>query len=117
MSETIAPIIIIPSNGLKSNPLLDFQMSQQIGEALNKHYPGHLWAVRVHDGMAKIQNLLFSDEWGYVIRITDMGPDMKKVMRAGGEILARFKLSRGAFNADEFNSAERTRTGQLVQAK
>jgi len=75
-------------------------LAKNVAETLNKHYPGHLWGVNVNEagGIVTVYNLSLSGNWGFVLHIKDLAiaDDMKKVMRAGGEILERYRLRRGA---------------------
>lgn len=88
----------------KATDLADFDMAKRVGDMLNKHYPGYMWAVNVsrETGMITVQNFTLSGEWGFYLHYTKVleDPDLKIVMRAGGEILERYKLSRGKANQD-----------------
>lgn len=74
-------------------------LAKQAADMLNKHYPGHLWAVNVNSdekgGIMVIKNFSVSFRYGYTLHLTKLDVDMKKVMRAGGEILERAKMHRG----------------------
>jgi hypothetical protein len=73
-------------------------MARTVAEKLNKHYPGHLWAV-VHRGARLIiKNLYLSGEWGFVIhipRIYSISSLGSMPSRAGGELLERYRQRRG----------------------
>lgn len=79
-----------------------------IGGALVKHYPNRRWYVDVSivGGVAKVLCPSISMLHGYTIHIKSVTNDdlEKKAIRAGGEILERFKLSRnqGAEGGEEF---------------
>lgn len=82
-------------------PANDLILAKDMADTLNTHYPGHLWAVNVDgkQGMADIRNLALSGTWGYRLRtVTNYSASefKKRVVRAGGEILERFKLRRGS---------------------
>ncbi|MDD5084196.1 MAG: hypothetical protein PHT88_04715 [Candidatus Moranbacteria bacterium] len=74
-------------------------IARTLAETLNKHYPGHAWAVKadVEQGVANVFNLALSGEWGFVLRLDELmnDPNMKLTIRAGGELLERYRLSRG----------------------
>ena len=76
--------------------VLDMDLAKKVAERLHKDYPGHLWAVNVRDGVCVIKNLRVSTQYGYVLYTTtiDADPDMKCVMKAGGEILERAAMAR-----------------------
>lgn len=85
----------------------DVTLAAQIGEKLNKHYPGHLWAVKVDSersgGIVTIQNFAVSFKYGYVLKLSRVqsDPDLKCVLLAGGEILERAKMKRGWWNGED----------------
>jgi hypothetical protein len=74
----------------------EMRIAKQCADHLHQHYPGHLWAVNVnHDGgTVNIFNLALSNLYGYVLHLTTVehDPNLKCVMRAGGELLERAKL-------------------------
>lgn len=78
--------------------VLDMDMAKRVGEKLHKEYPGHLWSVRVFEGACIIKNQYVSSNYGYVLYTStiDADPNLKCVMRAGGEILERAALARRA---------------------
>ena len=94
------------------NPQLtanDLVTAKTMAETLHQHYPGHLWAVTCDGatGMASVRNLALSGMWGFQLRLpaTYTASDFKRrVVRAGGELLERFRVSRGALRPDEMAS-------------
>jgi hypothetical protein len=82
----------------------DLLTARTMAETLHKHYPGHLWGVSCDwkQGVADVRNMGLSGNWGF--RLVLAGPNgfythsdlEKQVMRAGGELLERFKQRRGA---------------------
>jgi hypothetical protein len=76
----------------------EFFMAKNAADHLHKHYPGHLWAVAIDGGFLDIRDLYLSGDHGYRLKIGQMfsGSDWeKKIMRAGGEILERYRQRRG----------------------
>ena len=71
-------------------------LAKKVAEHLHKHYPGHLWAVTVRDGLCVVKNLNISSQYGYALYTTtiDADPALKCVMKAGGEILERAAIAR-----------------------
>jgi len=71
-------------------------IAKRCADHLHKHYPGHLWAVNVNKdgGTVNIFNLALSSLWGYVLHTTTVehDPQLKCVMRAGGELLERARM-------------------------
>lgn len=78
----------------------DEQIAKDVADHLLKHYPGYLWFVNcsVKAGVVTILCGDFYSNYGYKILLKDIenDPSMKVVMRAGGEILDRYGLRRGA---------------------
>lgn len=84
----------------------DMTMAKDIADTLFAQYPGYMWGVAVKSGVAVIKCLNVSSLYGFILKYADIKDDAgyrrKEVLRAGGEILERAKMKRGA---REFNSA------------
>ena len=85
----------------------DMILAKEIADTLTQHYGGWAWAVHVDgkNGVASIRNVQLSGTWGYVLKLVNMysASDFRKdVVRAGGEILERFGVIRGAFNEGKY---------------
>lgn len=94
----------------------DILMSKEMADTLHAAYPGHLWAVTCDGeiGFADVRNLALSGNWGFRIKLDEIysGSQFKhKVLMAGGELLERYKLSRGRFNADEYATLKTDHAG------
>lgn len=77
---------------------LEAEMMRQCMTALNKAYPAPKglsiwWAVQVQGGVIHIWNLSLSGKMGYVLHVKK-GLTMERIVRAGGEILARYDVPR-----------------------
>lgn len=86
---------LVDSPQLGANELM---LAKNAAEALHKAYPGHLWAVSVNGSVLQVRNLYLSGHWGFVLHIPQFfsASDWdKKVLRAGGEVLERYKQRRG----------------------
>lgn len=99
--------------------LLDLALAKRLAEHLTKHYPGHLWAVNVdsHQGIATIQNMRLSGRWGFVLKLRDLAYEdeiAREAMRAGGELLERYRLSRGRYRPSEYEVLPTTRLGDFA---
>lgn len=97
----------------------DMILAKEIADTLNSHYPGHLWAVNVDgkNGVANIRDLMLSGQMGWVFKLTTIfsASDFKRdVIRAGGELLERFKVSRGRFNEAEYAGLKTNFAGDFV---
>jgi len=78
----------------------DIGMAKDIADTLFEKYPGYMWGVNVKSGVAVIKCLNVSSLWGYILKYKDIAHDAtfrrREVIKAGGEILERAKLARGA---------------------
>ena len=96
----------------------DMGLAKRVGEALHKHYPGHLWAVTCEGekGIATVRNMMLSGNWGFILKLTDVydDPGMKRVIRAGGEILERFRVSRAKVNHERIEELPTLPSGMPV---
>lgn len=77
----------------------DMTLAQNVGESLNKHYPGHLWAVDVPtgQGVVHVRDLTLSGKWGITLKVSDiysMSELDRLCMKYGGELLERYKIDR-----------------------
>lgn len=81
--------------------LYDRELAGKIANKLNKHYPGHLWAVNVNSTetaqVCNIFDFAISSRYGYVLHLStiESDPALDCVMRAGGEMLERARMARG----------------------
>lgn len=89
---------------------------KNVGDTLYKHYPDHMWAVGPSNdySMLAIWNESLSSKWGMWIRVEEIDPDYKNIVRWAGELLERAKLSRGAAKLSEINSIKRDAAGDAV---
>ena len=86
-------------------PADDVILAKQAADLLYRKYPGYLWAVHVNSkgGMLNIFCPIISTRYGYTIRLSEVyqDPQLKCVMRAGGEILERADMRRGQWRDGE----------------
>jgi len=94
-------------------------IAKEVAECLDKHYPGHAWGVRanVETGIVQVYNLRLSGQWGFVLKIDDLitDPGMRLTIRAGGELLERYNLSRSALKETQYNDIKFDFKGDAVQ--
>lgn len=86
--------------------VLEYNLCKNAAELLHKHYPGHLWAVSVSESILDVRNLLFSGEWGFRLHVPAIYSSSdwdKSIIRAGGEILERYKHRRGVVHEDHIS--------------
>ena len=91
-------LITFDNSGEANDAIKADNICKAIGHALVQHYPHRQWYVDVSiaGGVAKVMCPSISMLHGYTIHIKSETTDNleKKAIRAGGEILERFKLSR-----------------------
>ncbi|MFA5632977.1 MAG: hypothetical protein WC997_15835 [Porticoccaceae bacterium] len=90
-----------------------------IGRALVKHYPNRKWYVDVSikGGVVKILCPSISMQFGFTLHLNKTAEELAKdAVRAGGQILEMFKLSRekGASGGEE--ALQRNARGDVIQA-
>ena len=83
----------------------DMGVAKDAAEVLMKHYPNHLWAVSVKGGVIIIKAMNISSNHGVIIKMKDVMHDVKvrskEIMLAGGELLERARLIRGAYDGEK----------------
>ena len=91
----------------------DHLTARNVAEALEKKYPGWLWAVTADHGVVTVKSMLLSGNWGFILHENKIDNDYKSVIRAGGEILERYNQHRGRFNQTKYSDLTMDRKGQL----
>lgn len=95
----------------------DMWLAKEVGETLEKHYPGWLWAVKIKGGILFIQSLIVCEQLsmsvknsaaiGMVIHLNNIMHDAKvrgrKVVMGAGEFLERVNQKRGKITDDAQN--------------
>ena len=98
---------------------LDFNTAKDMAEALHEAYPDHAWAVTCEGrtGLATVRNMSLAGNWGFVLHLKTLSSASdwkKKVIMAGGELLERFRLRRGAANQDALAALPINRFGNVI---
>jgi len=79
-------------------------ITKDCADLLEKHYSGWLWTINPDEfaGMIYIYSLRLSGEFGYKMKISDVqnDPQRKLAVEAGGEILERYGMKRGAYKRE-----------------
>ena len=106
-SETAAGFSGLTQN--KVNDLLD---------RLDRAYPAFngLWRISVNEagGVISVTNMALSARNGFVMHIDKIDPEGRKVVRYAGELLERFRISRGAGALTDVLQGQRDFKGELV---
>lgn len=87
--------VLVDSPQITANELL---MAKGAAELLHRHYPGHLWAVAIEGARLLIKNLALAGDMGYALfiqKIYSASSLDRDVIKAGGEILERYRQARG----------------------
>ena len=103
----------------RGKDVMDMAFAKEVGRVLHMHYPNYGWRVDADTQRKTIHvlNIDLSGEWGFVLHMNKIANEAdleKKVMRAGGEILERYGLSRLGFNANEYALLEKNDLGENV---
>lgn len=98
--------------------LNDILTARTMAEALHAAYPGHFWAVSCDGktGFADVRNLALSGNYGFRIRLSGIysaSGFKRDVLKAGGEILERFRMDRSRLNEDQLSGAQQDFAGRL----
>ncbi len=106
------------TNDPKGN-LNDILTARHMAESLHAAYPGHFWAVACdgRTGFADVRNLALSGNYGFRIRLAksySASQFKKDVLKAGGEILERYKLSRGKASDTEMSDLKTDFAGRVI---
>jgi len=101
------------------DPLQDMRemdLAKKYAEQLEAAYPGHLWAVTVdlRGGVAQVFNMSLTGRYGFVIKLSRLKFDPKALVMAGGEILERYRLSRGKMIEAEIAGLKRDFSGAAI---
>lgn len=96
----------------------DLVMAKQMAETLHSHYPGHAWAVTCDGatGIATVRNLALSGNWGFTLKLTttySASEFRRRIVMAGGELLERYRLTRGRFDEETYRGLARNFAGNL----
>lgn len=85
-------------------------LAMRIAQLLDTKYPGHVWGVHINKTVATVRNMMLSGTHGYTLHLSNLRTDddfNRRVIRAGGEILERFAVSRGKLRTDEIANLNR----------
>lgn len=86
------------------------RLAHRIMQKLLAHYDCPFWNIsaEIEHGIVKIWLQNFS-QWPYIIKISTLkaDPGLKSVVKAGGELLERFKIPRSSFSVADYLSATR----------
>lgn len=98
----------------------DEVVAKEVAELLLRHYPGYLWAVSIDSrttvGMLDIRNLSLSGKWGFRFPLKEYFDGLsttKKIARAGGELLERYRMPRRKFSPTDYAHIPTDRFGHF----
>jgi len=97
------------------------EIAKTVAEYLAGIYPDHQWACNcdLNGGVVHIYNLNLSGKWGFLMKVKDVVEDgwNKKIMQAGGELLERYRMSRGRFNQAQYEALNTDNFGNHIADK
>lgn len=86
----------------------EMDLAGRLADELVKAYPGYAWAVNVEGSVINVQNLSLSGRWGFTLHTAKLPADYRPVMiKAGGELLERFRQPRGKADMAQLINAPR----------
>jgi hypothetical protein len=92
--------------GSASRAAYDLWVARRAYALLDTAYPGHGWQVIADSAQGYVGirlPILTGGNWAYLIKWADLTP--AQVIRAGGELLERYRLPRGRFELGRFLEA------------
>jgi len=88
-------------------------LAKNVGDMLEKKYPGYGWAIHVQDGVVMVNAMRLSGTWGFMIQSTKIDNDYKCIVKYGGELLERYRVRRSGAKTDEIDSCNVDRSGNF----
>lgn len=102
-------VIVEAHDSQMESEVLAMEKAKQVGDTLNQHYPNHLWAVAWQGGVLVVKNLAISSHYGFQINYSESfsASDLARIaVVAGGELLERAGMKRGAWNGQMATTLE-----------
>jgi len=96
-----------------ASEITDISLAEQVGAALNDHYPNHPWVISVQGGSLVLRHLsiagavaMATGDAGFssLLPRNKLGTPKEvaqTAVRFGGELLEAFSLKRGAWHGEE----------------
>ncbi|MBF0214002.1 MAG: hypothetical protein HQM00_10650 [Magnetococcales bacterium] len=84
-----------------ANTLGEHDFARRCLKVLHLHYPGYEWEVNCHGGVVEVFNLTLHPQFGFRRKMSELtnDPSLKLIMRAGGELMERFRVERARMTA------------------
>lgn len=101
---------------------VDTTLRDNLLDALDRAYPAFngFWRIETspEGSIIQVTNRLLSGKWGFIMHVTKIDPEGKKVVMNAGELLERFRISRNP-NMDIYSilGMERDKKGELLVDK
>lgn len=93
-------------------------LARNLMARLNASYPAFdgAWRVTVDEvgGTVEITNLMLSGKFGFLMHISKIDPEGRKVVTAGGEMLERYRISRSKALDIRNMLVQRNNIGELI---
>lgn len=85
----------------------DYLMAKNCGEVLERHYPGWSWRVGCGKGVIRIHSPELDMQYGMLLHEDKVDAKYRLVIRAGGELLERYRMPRSRFDLGRFEENAR----------
>lgn len=94
-------------------------MARNLIARLEQHYPAFTgaWRVFVNEqgGVVQVTNMMLSGKMGFLMHISNIDSEGRAIVRAGGELLERYRVSRDkAYKLQSLIDMPRNRIGNLA---
>jgi hypothetical protein len=87
-----------------ASELDDILLAKRAHDTLAKHYPNHMWGVNVdsEQGVLTVKAFNISGRYGFMLKLSTVyrDPDLRCIIRGGGEILERAGMIRGRWDGE-----------------
>ena len=87
-------------------------LAQNLGKSilstLETYYPAHIWRVIISErgGIVQVTLPAIPTKQGFILHTAQIDAEMKAIMRAGGELLERYAISRSKIINEENVTAD-----------
>lgn len=93
----------------------DVKQGEILLDHILKAYPGYRWVVEVRSGVITVINETLAFNWGFRLKDYMLDNDGHVIRGFAGELLERFKLSRGPKNENELKELKKNLRGEYVR--
>lgn len=92
--------------------IADIHQGQVLLDHILRAFPGYRWVIEVRSGVITVMNETLAMNWGFRLKDKMLDNDGVVIKRFAGELLERFRLSRGAKRNEELAELKKTPRGE-----